>query len=59
MTTLTGKTLFGLADGPTEIHKVRLAREIPKDVTPSTTMFPSNMRQQLADEAHALYDDLP
>ncbi|HEY4069659.1 MAG TPA: acyl-CoA dehydrogenase family protein [Burkholderiaceae bacterium] len=48
----------GLADGPTEVHKVTLAREILKEVPPSTTMFPSYMRQTLEDEAHALYDDL-
>ncbi|MEP7101500.1 MAG: hypothetical protein ABI781_13380 [Burkholderiales bacterium] len=45
-------------DGPTEVHKVTLARELLNNVTPATTMFPSYMRQQLTDEVHALYDDL-
>ncbi|MFD2577559.1 acyl-CoA dehydrogenase family protein [Novosphingobium colocasiae] len=30
----------GLADGPTEVHKVTIAREVLKGVTPSTTLFP-------------------
>lgn len=45
-------------DGPTEVHKVPRAREILNNVTPATTMFPSDMRQQLTDEVHVLYDDL-
>jgi acyl-CoA dehydrogenase len=36
--------MLGLADGPTEVHKVTLAREILKDVAPATSMFPSYMR---------------
>jgi acyl-CoA dehydrogenase len=31
----------GLADGPTEVHKVTVAREIMKNVRPSETLFPS------------------
>jgi acyl-CoA dehydrogenase len=31
----------GLADGPTEVHKVTVAREVLKDVSPANQMFPS------------------
>jgi acyl-CoA dehydrogenase len=30
----------GLADGPTEVHKVTVAKEVLKDVKPCTTLFP-------------------
>jgi acyl-CoA dehydrogenase len=32
---------MGLADGPTEVHKSTLARQILKDVTPAPGLFPS------------------
>jgi len=31
----------GLADGPTEVHKVTVAREVLKDYSPANAMFPS------------------
>lgn len=33
--------VMGLADGPTEVHKVTLARELLKDVKPSDDLFPT------------------
>ena len=33
----------GLADGPTEVHKVTLARELLKDVKPAKGLFPDYM----------------
>ena len=33
--------VMGLADGPTEVHKITLARELLKQVTPSAELFPS------------------
>lgn len=41
----------GLADGPTEVHKVVVAREVLRDVTPETSMFPSYLRANLAAQA--------
>jgi acyl-CoA dehydrogenase len=38
---LTESFVLGLADGPTEVHKVTLARELLKDCKPSPDMFPS------------------
>jgi acyl-CoA dehydrogenase len=32
---------MGLADGPTEVHKSTLARQILKDVVPAPGLFPS------------------
>lgn len=35
--------MLGLADGPTEVHKITVSREVMRDVQPITTMFPSYM----------------
>lgn len=48
----------GLADGPTEVHKVTVAREVLKDYSPSNTLFPSYMGQDLTQAARELYADL-
>ena len=42
----------GLADGPTEVHKVTVAREVLKDFKPSNAMFPTY--HLLEEEARAL-----
>jgi acyl-CoA dehydrogenase len=44
-----------LADGPTEVHKQVVAKEILKDVQPSTTMFPSYLRSTQQRRAYELY----
>ena len=44
----------GLADGPTEVHKVVVAREVLKDVKPEREMFPSYLRGDLTARARAL-----
>jgi alkylation response protein AidB-like acyl-CoA dehydrogenase len=38
---LTESFVLGLADGPTEVHKVTLARDVLKGFTPAPDMFPS------------------
>ena len=48
----------GLADGPTEVHKIAVAREILKDYAPIETMFPSYMRHKLEEHALELYGDM-
>jgi acyl-CoA dehydrogenase len=45
----------GLADGPTEVHKVVVAREVLKDVEPAADEFPSYMRHKETARAEALY----
>ena len=47
----------GLADGPTEVHKVTVAREVLKDFTPVNTMFPDYMRCKKEEAALAYYRD--
>lgn len=45
----------GLADGPTEVHKVTVAREVLKDFKPTNAMFPSYMGHELEQQARELY----
>jgi len=47
----------GLADGPTEVHKVTVAREVLKDFTPVNAMFPDYMRYKKEEAALAYYRD--
>lgn len=39
--TMVESFIMGLADGPTEVHKVTLARELLRDVKPTSSSFPS------------------
>ena len=48
----------GLADGPTEVHKATLARELLKDVKPAEGVFPSYTRSVREAAAKAKYADL-
>jgi acyl-CoA dehydrogenase len=50
--------VIGLADGPTEVHKVTLARWITRDYKPSADMFPSGHLPKLKDDARKRYADL-
>jgi len=45
----------GLADGPTEVHKVTVAREVLKEFSPRNEMFPSYLRRVREEEAESLY----
>lgn len=45
--------VLGLADGPTEVHKVTVARQILRDVVPSTDLFPAYHIPRLEAEARA------
>jgi acyl-CoA dehydrogenase len=47
----------GLADGPSEVHKIVVAKEVLRDVKPSTDQFPSYHRDTMRRRAHELYDD--
>jgi acyl-CoA dehydrogenase len=47
----------GIADGPTEIHKVTVARELLKGVAPHDGLFPSQHIPALAERARAKYAD--
>jgi hypothetical protein len=49
--------VLGLADGPTEVHKVTLARLLLKDKKPAPDMFPSEHLLRLRDAAEAKFAD--
>jgi acyl-CoA dehydrogenase len=38
---LLGASVLGLADGPTEVHKVTVARQVLRGYTPSADLWPS------------------
>ncbi|GAA2881192.1 acyl-CoA dehydrogenase family protein [Pseudonocardia halophobica] len=46
---------IGLADGPTEVHKVVVAREVLKAVEPAKEMFPDYLRHKETARARELY----
>ncbi|WP_322759061.1 acyl-CoA dehydrogenase family protein [Frankia sp. Cr2] len=48
----------GLADGPTEVHKVTLAREVLKQYKPTDGLFPTNHLIALEEQARARYADV-
>jgi acyl-CoA dehydrogenase len=48
----------GLADGPTEVHKATLAREVLKGVQPAKGVFPSYARFNRVEAAQAKYADV-
>jgi acyl-CoA dehydrogenase len=50
--------VMGLADGPTEVHKVTLARQILRDYKGTKTLFPSGHIPQLRDAAIKKYADV-
>ena len=48
----------GLADGPTEVHKITVAREVLKDYAGTDQLFPDYHGLAELDRAHDLYDEL-
>jgi acyl-CoA dehydrogenase len=49
---------MGLADGPTEVHKVTVARQLLRDYRPTNSMFPSYHEPTLRAQAFERYGDL-
>jgi acyl-CoA dehydrogenase len=49
--------VLGLADGPTEVHKVALARQVLKGYQPAADLFPSEHLLGLKAEAEAKVAD--
>jgi len=47
--------VMGIADGPTEVHKVTLAKQILKDYTPDNDLFPSYHIPKLREAAETRF----
>jgi len=50
--------VMGIADGPTEVHKVTVARQVLKDYKPAEGLFPSMHLPPLQEEARKRFADL-
>jgi len=48
---LTSAMVMGIADGPTEVHKVTVAKQVLKDYKPDNDLFPSYHLPKLRDAA--------
>ncbi|MFN9848550.1 MAG: acyl-CoA dehydrogenase family protein [Alphaproteobacteria bacterium] len=55
MRMVTSALVMGIADGPTEVHKVTLAKQILKDYQPDNDLFPAYHIPKLQDEARARF----
>lgn len=49
---------MGLADGPTEVHKVQVARQVLRDYQPTEDLFPTRHLPKLRAAAEAKYADV-
>jgi acyl-CoA dehydrogenase len=50
-----GAAVMGLADGPTEVHKVTVARQVLRDYKPSADLWPSEWIPKKLDAARAKF----
>jgi acyl-CoA dehydrogenase len=46
---------MGIADGPTEVHKVTVAKQVLKDYRPDNDLFPAYHIPKLREEAQKRY----
>lgn len=52
---VTGAAVMGLADGPTEVHKTTVARQVLRDYQPTTDTWPTEWIPRKRDAAKAKY----
>jgi acyl-CoA dehydrogenase len=52
---VTGAFVMGIADGPTEVHKVTVAKQVLKDYRPDNDLFPSYHLPKLREAARDKY----
>ena len=52
---VTGAAVMGLADGPTEVHKTTVAKQVLRDHTASTDVWPSEWLPRKRDAARARF----
>jgi acyl-CoA dehydrogenase len=50
-----GAAVMGLADGPTEVHKTTVARQVLRDYQPSDDLWPSQWIPRKREAARAKY----
>ena len=55
---LMGASVMGLADGPTEVHKMTVAKQVLREHRPAEGMWPSGWIPQKVDEARAKYAEV-
>ena len=53
----TASYVMGIADGPTEVHKVTVAKQILRDYAPSNELFPAYHEPRLKAEAKEKFAD--
>ena len=54
---VTSSLVMGIADGPTEVHKVTVAKQVLKDYVPDNGLFPAYHIPLLREAAQARYAD--
>jgi acyl-CoA dehydrogenase len=54
---VTSSLVMGIADGPTEVHKVTVAKQILKDYRPDNDLFPAYHIPRLREEARERFKD--
>ncbi|MEP6968759.1 MAG: acyl-CoA dehydrogenase family protein, partial [Pseudomonadota bacterium] len=52
---ITGAFVMGIADGPTEVHKVTVAKQVLRDYRPDNDLFPAYHLPKLRDAARDKY----
>jgi acyl-CoA dehydrogenase len=52
-----GAAVMGLADGPTEVHKVTVARQVVRDYKASDDLWPTEWIPKRLDAARAKFAD--
>src|SRR3990167_210815 len=55
---VTSSLVMGIADGPTEVHKVTVAKQVLKDYRPDNDLFPAYHIPKLREEAQEKYGDV-
>jgi acyl-CoA dehydrogenase len=53
-----GSFVMGIADGPTEVHKITVAKQVLKDYRPDNDLFPAYHLPKVREKAREKYADL-
>lgn len=53
-----GSFVMGIADGPTEVHKITVAKQVLKDYQPDNDLFPAYHLPKVQERAREKYADL-